>query len=176
MISSHHKVRFEFVVPTNDWILVVSLLHHFVLTLPSLTSGDVIMWSDGSGKQKRPQPLPPTTGSPMIITVSECWMSSSSRWRNTMHHPLIVTQLTCPPVPWTVSWCLLSQSWRGWRRCCQGVYRQEKGIWKYTSGVRSIVRSKSTTSENEKADEIYLRLVKRSSYSKLCLNRMSKFF
>ena len=44
MISSHHKVRFELVVPTNDGILVLSLLHRFVLTLdtPSLTSGDVI--------------------------------------------------------------------------------------------------------------------------------------
>ena len=32
MISSHHKVRFELVVATNDGILVLSLLQRFVLT------------------------------------------------------------------------------------------------------------------------------------------------
>ena len=93
MISSHHKVRFELVVPTNDWILVVSLLHHFVLTLPpSLTSGDVIRWLRETEE---------TTATPThhwVTNDHNCvWMSSSSRWRNTMHHPHIVTSTHLSP-------------------------------------------------------------------------------
>ena len=98
MISSHHKVRFEPVVATNDWILVLSLLHHFVLTLPP----SHIWGCDQISQMAQGNRIDQTTATPTMHWVTNdhyncVWMSSSSRWRNVSWSSF--SGQVCSPLP-----------------------------------------------------------------------------
>ena len=161
MISSHHKVRFELVVPTNDGILVLSLLQRFVLTQDT-PSSHLGMSSDYIGSWSQTTATPSHPGSLVIMIVSGgCHHHQDDKvfWFAITISPVSLCSGLSPGLS------------------CLGA-AGEGAVKKLSSWGRGSVRGDSFHRENEikKAYKRYLKLIERPFNLVLCLNRMSKKF